>query len=257
MLRHVAPSKACPVALFFSEATHEVAEVAHVFGTAGHLFHHAFHFVGGGHHFAHLAKLFQQGVDFLQAGAGSFRNAGATGAADDLGATAFVFGHAENDGFGALHFFVVEGIGGELFFDFSKAGKQPKQPFEGAEVLDHAHLIKEVGEVEFPFGHALGGAHGVGFVDLVGDLLDHADDVAHAEDAVGHAGGVKFAELVDFFAFANVFDGFTGDGTHGEGGTTAGIAIELGEDDAGEPHGVVEVGGYGDGLLAGGGIGDE
>ena len=245
------------VALFFSEAAHEVAEVAHVFGSAGHLFHHVFHFVGGGHHFAHLAELFEQGVDFLQASARAFGDAGAAGAADDLGAAAFVLRHAEDDGLGALHFFVVEGIGGELFFDFSKAGEQPKQPFERAEVLDHFHLIEEVGEVEFSFGHALGGAHGVGFVDLVGDLLDHADDVAHAEDTVSHAGGVEFAELVDFFAFANVFDGFAGDGTHGEGGTTAGIAVELGEDDASEPHGVVEVGGYGDGLLTSGGIGDE
>ena len=95
------------------------------------------------------------------------------------------------------------------------------------------------------------------FVHLVGDLLDHADDVAHAEDAVGHAARVEFEKLVELLALAGVFDRLAGDGAHRERRAAAGVAVELGEDDAGDADGVVEVLGDGNRLLAGGGVGDE
>lgn len=144
-----------------------------------------------------------------------------------------------------------------MFFDFVEAGDEAHEAFHVAEFLDHFHLVEEVGEVEAAFLHAFHGAHGVVFADFVGDLFDHSDDIAHAEDAVGHAFGVEFGELVEFFAFADEFDGFAGDGAHGECGAAAGVAVEFGEDDAGDADGVVEVLGDGDGLLSGGGVGDE
>ena len=73
----------------------------------------------------------------------------------------------------------------------------------------------------------------------------------------GHAFGVELGELVEFFAFADVFDGFAGDGAHREGGAAAGVAVEFGEDDPGEIDGGVEGFGDLDGLLAGGGVGHE
>ncbi len=211
----------------------------------------------GAHHLAHLAELLEQVVHFFQRGAGAAGDAFAAGAAYDFRATSLVLGHAEHDRLGALHFFAIKGVRGQLFFDFAKTGEQTKQAFERTHVLDHFHLIEEIGEVELALGHALGAAHGIGLVDLIGHLLNHADDVAHAENAVRHAGGVKFTELIEFFPFADVFDRLASDGAHGEGGTATGIAIELGEDDAGEADGVIEVGGHGNGLLAGGGVGDE
>jgi hypothetical protein len=33
------------------------------------------------------------------------------------------------------------------------------------------------------------------------------DDIAHAEDAAGHAVGMEFFELIEFFADADKFDG--------------------------------------------------
>jgi hypothetical protein len=68
---------------------------------------------------------------------------------------------------------------------------------------------------------------------------------------------VEFAEVVEFLAFANIFDGLAGDLPHREGGTTTGIAIEFGQDDAADSDGVVEVLRDGNGLLTGGGVGDE
>ena len=53
------------------------------------------------------------------------------------------------------------------------------------------------------------------------------------------------------------FDGLASDLAHGEGGATAGVTIEFGQNDAGNPDGVVEVLRNRNGLLTGGGVGDE
>ena len=90
----------------------------------------------------------------------------------------------------------VESTCGQLFFNFTEPGHQSEQSFERAEILNHLHLVEEVGEIEFTLLHPLHGAHRVGFVDLIGDLLDHSDDVTHPENPVSHAVRVKFEELV-------------------------------------------------------------
>ena len=92
--------------------------------------------------------------------------------------------------------------------------------------------------------------------DLLG-LLDEGDDVAHAQDALGHAVGVERVEVGGLLAGAHVADRDARDGLHRQRGAAAGIAVELGQDDAGERRGFVELGGHVDGLLAEGGVGDE
>ena len=139
----------------------------------------------------HLPKLFDELVDFDEGAAAAFGDALAAGAFDDLGALSFLGGHGEDDRFHVFDALVVEGAAGELFFDFVEAGHHAENAFEGAEILEHLHLAEEVFEVELAFGHALGGFLGLFVVDLFGDVFNHADDVTHAEDAVGHAFGVK------------------------------------------------------------------
>jgi len=68
---------------------------------------------------------------------------------------------------------------------------------------------------------------------------------------------VERFEILGFFAGAHELDGLADNGTKGECGTAAGIAIELGQDGAGDAKGLVEVGGDVYGLLAGGGVEDE
>ncbi len=68
---------------------------------------------------------------------------------------------------------------------------------------------------------------------------------------------MEFEELVEFLALAGVFDGLAGDRAHGKRRTAAGVAIELGKDDAGDADGLVEVLCDRHRLLAGGGIRDE
>ena len=92
-------------------------------------------------------------------------------------------------------------------------------------------------------------------VDGLRGPLDQAERFAHAEDAAGEAVRVKRLELVELFADAGEFDRALGHLAHGERRAAAGIAVELGEDEAGDLEGVVEMGGHAHRLLAGGGVG--
>ena len=113
--------------------------------------------------------------------------------------------HGEDNRFHVLDALVVKGATGELLFDFVEAGHHAEDSFEGAEILNHLHLAEEVFEVELAFGHALGGLLGLLMVDLLGDVFDHADHIAHTEDAVGHAFGVKLGEVLELLTLTNVF----------------------------------------------------
>ena len=64
-------------------------------------------------------------------------------------------------------------------------------------------------------------------------------------------------EGVRLFAGADELDGLAGDVANGERRAAAGVAVHLGEDDAGEAEALVEVLRRVDGVLAGHGVGDE
>src|SRR5262249_26291678 len=88
-------------------------------------------------------------------------------------------------------------------------------------------------------------------------LLDERHDVAHAKDTSGEAVGVKGLEGIGLLAGAHELDGYAGNLAHGERRAAAGVAIYLGEDEAGEANGLVELVGDPDGGLAGHGVHDE
>ena len=73
-------------------------------------------------------------------------------------------------------------------------------------------------------------------------LLDDAHDVAHAEDALGHAVGVEDLERVGLLAHRDELDRLAGDLADGKRAAAAGVAVELGHDHA------VEVDALGEGL---------
>ena len=64
-------------------------------------------------------------------------------------------------------------------------------------------------------------------------------------------------ERVVFFADADELDGLAGDLADGERCAAAGVAVHLGEDDAGERELLVELVGGVDRVLSGHGVGDE
>ena len=93
-------------------------------------------------------------------------------------------------------------------------------------------------------------------VDLLG-LLDQREDVAHAEDAAGQAVGVEQVEVLELLAGRREGDRAADDLLDRERGAAAGVAVELGEDDAVELEGLVERLGGRDRVLAGHGVDDE
>ncbi len=220
-----------------------------------HLTHHFFaaaafqHF----HHFLHLLELFEELVDFEDFDAGAVGNADAAAAVEDVGFAAFFECHREDDRFGAFHCF----FGVVVEFDAAQAGHHAEDALHGAEFFDLLHLGEEVFEVEVCFAHFFGHAFGFFFVDDFLGFFDERNDVAHAEDAGGEAVGIKGFEVGGFFAGADKFDGYAGDVFDGEGGASACIAVEFGEDKAGQLHGFVEGFGNVDGFLSEGAVGDE
>ena len=87
-----------------------------------------------------------------------------------------------------------------------------------AELLHLPELIEEVFERELPFHHVLGGLLRLLDVELLLRLVDQGQDVAHAEDATGHAVGEERLEVVGLLPRADEVDRAAGDGRDRERG---------------------------------------
>ena len=83
------------------------------------------------------------------------------------------------------------------------------------------------------------------------------EHVAHAEDAAGHPVGVEDVEVLELLAGGREQDRHAGDLAHRQRGTTAGVAVELGQHDAGEADALAERLGGGDRVLADHRVEDE
>ena len=197
--------------------------------------------------------MLDQRVDVADLGAGALGDAETTGAVEDFRVTTFLLGHRKHDGFGLGE--VLLFFGADLHV--AHAGHHLHDVAEGTHLLHLRHLREEVLEVEVGLLHLLGQTLGFLVVDDLLGLLDEGDDVTHAQDTLGHAVGVERVEVRRLFTRAHVADRDARDGLHRQRGATTGVAVELGQDDAGEGRGFVELGGYVDGLLAEGGVGDE
>ncbi len=137
------------------------------------------------------------------------------------------------------------------------AGHHAKQILHRPKFSDLAELAEHVVQPEgvaadFVFERrAVEGGGGFG------RLLDQAHNVAHAKDAPRQARGVHALELIGLFAGAKEMDGQAGDVAHRNGGAAAGIAVQPGQDEAGEGDGGVEALDDFNGFLAKGGVGNE
>ena len=87
--------------------------------------------------------------------------------------------------------------------------------------------------------------------------LDEGEDVTHVEDARGHPVGVERLEVGDLLAHGREQDRLARDGDDRQRGTTAGVAVELGEDDAVDADGLVERDRRLHGVLTDHGVDDE
>src|SRR5690606_27056596 len=122
---------------------------------------------------------------------------------------------------------------------------------------DHADLLDEVLHGEVAGEQLLGVLLGLLLVDDALEVPHQADPVAEAEDAAGEAVGAELLEAVEVLAHAEELDGLAGDLLDGEGGTTAGVTIQLGEDESVQVEAAVELGGGLDRVLADHRVADE
>ena len=81
------------------------------------------------------------------------------------------------------------------------------------------------------------------FVDGLFGAFDERHEVAHAEDAGDDAFGIETFEGIVFFAQADKLYWRAGDFADGKRCSAAGVAIKLGENDAGESETFVKFSG--------------
>ena len=120
-----------------------------------------------------------------------------------------------------------------------------------------ASCSREIVEIEDALAHLLGHLGRLRRVDGLRRLLDQADDVAHAEDAVGEARGMEILERVHLLADADELDRLAGDRAHRQRRAAAAVAVHAGQHDAGEADALVEVLRQIDRVLAGQRVGDQ
>ena len=135
---------------------------------------------------------------------------------------------------------LVEIGGGELILDLGDARQHAHDAAHPAHLLDLRQLLREVVEIEDAFAHLLGHLGRLRRVDGLRRLLDQADDVAHAEDAVGKARGMEILERVHLLADAEKLDRLAGDRAHRQRRAAAPVAVHPGQHDAGEADPLVE-----------------
>ena len=90
----------------------------------------------------------------------------------------------------------------------------------------------------------------LGDVDLPLRVLDQPQHVAHAEDARGHALGMEDFQAVELFGHADELDRRAGHLPHRKRRATARVAVELGQNDAGQRQHRAECLGRIDRILA-------
>ncbi len=161
--------------------------------------------------------------------------------------------HGPDDRFDPIDLAFVELL--ELLPDVLRARHHHQHLLHGTHVADLLHLGQEIvqGEI-FLIGELL--RHPGCFILVPGllGLLDQGEHVTHVEDARGHPVRVEEFEVVQAFAGGRKHDRFAGHGRHGQCGTAAGIAVELGQDDAGEVDALVKCQRRVHGVLADHGI---
>jgi hypothetical protein len=109
-----------------------------------------------------------------------------------------------------------------------------------ADLLHLTKLVGEIVQVELALLHLGSGGARLFLVDVLGRALHQADDVAHAEDAVGDAAGVEILQRVHLLAGADQLDGPAGDFAHGERRAAAAVTVDAGQRNARDADAVVE-----------------
>src|SRR5215203_570692 len=208
------------------------------------------------HHLPHLGVLLEQAVDLGHRGAGAHGDALLAAAVQDIRTLALSRRHRVDDRLDALEAALVH-AGGVEAAQGAHLRQHLQDRGERPQLLELPELVAQILEGELLADDALGQALRLGLVEAALGLLDERQHVAHADHPRGHALGVEQLEVVRLLADAHEADGHLGDGADRQGGAAAGVAVELGEDDAGQGEHLGELLGALDRVLAGHRVGHE
>src|SRR6185437_13554932 len=151
-------------------------------------------------------------------------DAALAGGLEDLWFAALFRGHRIDDGALALEDLLVDIGVGDLLLDLAHAGQEAEHAGHAADLLHLDELVAQVLQIEMALLHLGGDLGRLLRIDRLGRTLDQGDDVAHAENAVGDAGGMEILERIDLFAGADELDRLAGDGAHRERRAAAAVA---------------------------------
>src|SRR3546814_228799 len=202
---------------------------AHAAHHSLHAAHHALHAAAAqlAHHLFHLLVLLHQLVDVGRGHAGAGGDALAARTVEQGRVAAFLLRHRIDDRHHPRHF-----LAGDLRLDvvgnLANARQLVHQPGQAAHVLHLLELVLHVVEVELAaLGDLLRQLLRLVLVDLLLDLLDQRQHVAHVQDAAGDAVGVEHIQPVDLLAGADELDRLAGDVAHRKRRTAGGIARKV------------------------------
>ena len=206
---------------------------------------------------AHLVELAEELLDLVRLGAAAGGDAAAAADVDDVGIAPLLLGHRVDHALDARKRLLgVLALGDHV----AHAGHAADHVLHGPIFFICSNCLRKSSSVKSPLASFFCCLFDLLLADLLldpADLLDQAHHVALAEDALGHALGTKLLQPVQLLADADELDRHLGDFLDRQGRAAAGVAVELGQDDAVEFQGVVERLGAVDGVLAGHGVADE
>src|SRR3954451_13015810 len=204
----------------------------------------------GLHHLAGLEEAVDEAVDVGVLAAGALGDPGAAGAVDHLGVGPLGRRHRLDDRLDPVDLALVEVL--ELVLELPHPGQHPHDLGHRPELADLLHLLEEVveGELAALSGQLVGCLEGLLLVEGLLGLLDQGHHVTHVEDPRSHPVGVEDVEVGELLAGRGEHDRLAGHTADGQPGTTAGVAVELGENDAVVADTVEERLRRGDGVLA-------
>ena len=167
---------------------------------------------------------------------------------------AFVRGHRQDDGFHALEGVIVDI---HILDGFAHAWNHRHQVLDITHLLDLGYLGEEVVEVELVFGQFLLQFRSFLLVVLHLGFLHERADITHAQDTLGQTVWMEDIESFHLLTLSDELDRLVHHGLDGQGGTTAGVTVHLGQNHAVEVQFVVKGFGSIDGILARHGVHHE
>ncbi|VTR70866.1 hypothetical protein DESC_870022 [Desulfosarcina cetonica] len=208
------------------------------------------------HHFHHLRIIFEQAVNILNTRTAAGGNAFAAAAVDNRVLAALLGRHGIDDGLD-VHQLLLVHLQVLHLLDLTHAGNHAQNIGKRSHFADLPHLIPKILQGKLILAQLLFELDGLFLIHHLLGLLDHGEDIPHAENPRGHPVGMECFQVAELFTDADEFDRLAGNRPNRQGRAATGVAVHFGEHHAADVQAFVK--GLGDvhRVLTGHGIGHQ